>query len=450
MDNWNSAINNYMGQQKMRVQNDLGIREAGEEAKASLLSAKTAEDIGMTGTEFGDMLAEHAGKFQADMLTDASAAGLVPTVLKGVQKLANMRATQLSTGRWKVVQARRFAQSQGLNPDDAAPENEGSFSGEVSNALGNARQNISQTLGGVRQTVVNRVEDVAGRAGQVAEDVAGRARQALARNPIPLPEEQPPRAPDVEFEDPEITDAGTMGAEVPLGDATQFGQIARNFRLAGATAGSSGEQMGDAIRQSLGMRARAQTMPNQPRQTNIQERSLEGDPEADVLGQPMAPVTNPGAAVFNEADNVERNLAPEAPAFDEDAEESARQLALSLGNEAEGAVTDLAPELTSSMWGTLGSALGDFIPVVGLGLGAWALGTGIEDEIKNVKDSVTDPYAAVRGEIASTQGKINNLQATISGDDFASKIGAGMPSFGSLAARPNLDTSQMGGVALHV
>jgi hypothetical protein len=56
MDNWNSAINNYMGQQKMRVQNDLGIREAGEEAKASLLSAKTAEDIGMTGTEFGDML----------------------------------------------------------------------------------------------------------------------------------------------------------------------------------------------------------------------------------------------------------------------------------------------------------------------------------------------------------------------------------------------------------
>jgi hypothetical protein len=77
------------------------------------------------------------------------------------------------------------------------------------------------------------------------------------------------------------------------------------------------------------------------------------------------------------------------------------------------------------------------------------MGLGIYDEYKSASGG-GDPYKDARAEIATAQGKINNYESSIASDQFTSKLGLGTPSFGSLAARPNLDTSQMGNIALHV
>ena len=160
------------------------------------------------------------------------------------------------------------------------------------------------------------------------------------------------------------------------------------------------------------------TTVQEPAETPTQNEIMDSDPEGDVSG------------LTRQADN----------------------LASQAGEEASNLATDLAPELTTASEGlaSFGSVLGDAIPFVGFGLGAWALGQGIKDEVQSAKDSMSDPFGSVRSDVVQAQGKINNLESNISSDQFASKLGAGSPSFGSLASRPNLDTSTNIGIALHV
>ena len=114
--------------------------------------------------------------------------------------------------------------------------------------------------------------------------------------------------------------------------------------------------------------------------------------------------------------------------------------------------TDLAPELAAdaSMASKLGSFLGDAIPLVGFGLGVYGLISGSQDIDASINDGNADPYASIRPKLKAAQSQITGLETDVSADEFASKVGARAPQFGSIAASPNMDTSKMQGVALHV
>lgn len=122
-----------------------------------------------------------------------------------------------------------------------------------------------------------------------------------------------------------------------------------------------------------------------------------------------------------------------------------------LEGEAEDAVEDLAPEISSasSAWGAVGGILGDLIPFVGAGLGIYSLVEAGEHASQADKEMSEDPYASVRGKIQSAEQKMKQMNSTISADQFASKIGAGAVPVGSLAI-PAPDTArQMMGAGGH-
>jgi hypothetical protein len=118
--------------------------------------------------------------------------------------------------------------------------------------------------------------------------------------------------------------------------------------------------------------------------------------------------------------------------------------------EGSGLAEDLAPEITSaaSLASQVGDTLLSAIPVVG-GIASLAGiitgGIGLADTIK---DENTDPYASIQGKLNAYQQKIGGLENQVSADQFESKLGAGMPRFGSLSV-PQADTAQMSNVALH-
>ena len=130
---------------------------------------------------------------------------------------------------------------------------------------------------------------------------------------------------------------------------------------------------------------------------------------------------------------------------------SEEQAESGLEGQAEDAVEDLAPEISeaSSAWGAVGGILGDLIPFVGAGLGIYALVEAGQHAGEASKEMGEDPYASVRGKIQSAEAKMKQMNATISADQFASKIGAGAIPVGSLAI-PAPDTArQMIGVGSH-
>lgn len=114
-----------------------------------------------------------------------------------------------------------------------------------------------------------------------------------------------------------------------------------------------------------------------------------------------------------------------------------------LEGEAEDAVEDLAPEISSasSAWGAVGGILGDLIPFVGAGLGIYSLVEAGEHASQADKEMGADPYASVRGKIQSAEKQMKQMNSTISADQFASKIGAGAVPVGSLAI-PAPDTAR--------
>ena len=61
---------------------------------------------------------------------------------------------------------------------------------------------------------------------------------------------------------------------------------------------------------------------------------------------------------------------------------------------------------------------------------------------EDAKLQSNDAFKQANTVIAQAQQQQNSLTADISADQFASKVGAARPSFGSLAA-PSMDTSQM-------
>ena len=100
------------------------------------------------------------------------------------------------------------------------------------------------------------------------------------------------------------------------------------------------------------------------------------------------------------------------------------------GEKAAGAAGDL--------FGFLGDVLGPAAAIFG-GVEA---AKGIHDDIKDSLDPNNDPFAQVQKLIGSAQGQQAGMDAAISADQFSSKVGAGRPSFGSLAA-PTFDSSSI-------
>ena len=372
---FDDAVQQYLANRRNAIQQTLEADETAKQAQAGLISGQTARDVGMAGSKFSDKLAEEGQKFQADMITDASAAGLAPTVLKGAARLATARAGQL-TRQWKTVNARRYAEQQGEDPEAAAPEDEGTFRGVANEFVDNLRENIGQGFNNTIGRLMNQSRNVLnssarGQPGETQEEIMGRDPEEIgtgaeAPEPQPQPEPEPAQAGPA----PEEDDPLDIGEE----EAGQlFEEPPKITSVVGAEEGQAQKAAAEAAQQAEG---------------------VEGE-----VGEMAA---------------------------------------------------DLAPELTSaaSAWSSAAGVLGDVLGPVGFGLGAWALGTGISDELKALKTQTSDPYSSVEGELAEAGRKINNLESNISADQFAEKLGAGTPSFGSLAARPTLPQVQSG-VALH-
>jgi hypothetical protein len=132
-------------------------------------------------------------------------------------------------------------------------------------------------------------------------------------------------------------------------------------------------------------------------------------------------------------------------------EESEDQPLISSATAAEESVEDLAPEITTAAETaeTVASTLGSAIPIVSGILGIAGLGMGISSIIKSTKEEGQDPYAAIQPKLKSATNQINALESDIGSDQFAERVGAKQPSFGSLAERPQMPNLSSG-IALHL
>lgn len=463
MNPFNDAVQNYLSRQGAQVSSALSNRESLDEAKQSMLQSKTATDIGIAGGNFADKLHEQGNKVALDLGLDMTAAGVAPTILKGGARLALARAKSFPSRanyRWKVVNARRQAIAEGQNPDTAASEFEGTARGDVSDFVSDtadaAKQKISslvsQKLGGLQQSAESRVSDAADAAKQTVESRAGGLQQSAED----LAEQTQGKISGIAsgVGDEEMFDPGfTQGLEIPegaAGNATRMGQMLRTMGKMGirGTSSNTAEAMNSAfqgkagpIQQSVGKAASADFGPE-----SLQvPRSLKAGMFKSQTFQEAPPGSEGMGVKPSTLDIQPPKITPDVPPEATDIETGVRSLTKS----ASGIAEDLAPELTeaTSMWSSVGGILGDAIPFVGFGLGLFGLGETIKSAIDEAKEG--DPYASVRGEIATAQTKLNNLSSNISADDFQSKIGAGFASSGSLAAT-QFNTAKQVGVALHV
>ena len=478
MNPFNDAVQNYLSRQGAQVSSALSNRESLDEAKQSMLQSKTATDIGIAGSNFADKLHEQGNKVALDLGLDMTAAGVAPTILKAAARVAMSRASSFparANYRWKVVNARRQAIAEGQNPDSAAPEFEGTARGDISDFVSDAADSvkqkvgslISEKVGGLQQTVESRVSGLTSEAQGKLGDFQQAAQSRVSGLKNSLSEYQQAGEDFAEqtqgkisgiasgFGDEEMLDPGfTQGLEIPegaAGNATRIGQMLRSMGKMGirGTSSQTAEAMNAAleakagpIQQSMGKAAGADfgpeslQMPRSLKSSVVKNQTFEEAPSGSE-GMGVKPST---------LDIQTPKITPDVPPPEvADIESGVKQFT----QQASGIAEDLAPELTeaTSMWSSVGSVLGDAIPFVGFGLGLFGLGETIKSAIDEAKEG--DPYASVRGEIATAQTKLNNLSSNISADDFQSKIGAGFAASGSLAAS-QFNTAKQTGIALHV
>jgi hypothetical protein len=176
------------------------------------------------------------------------------------------------------------------------------------------------------------------------------------------------------------------------------------------------------------------------------ERPAGGEISDQIQSEANANVNQMSSQVNDMSSQIEDNINTARSAVEDnisDLTDQASKMASDLGEKA----TSMLGEITGSdLLGGLGSFLGlagDILgPVMG-GIGLFEAAKGIAED-----QNPTDPYAKVRGLIAQGQAKMSGLEAQISSDQFAEKIGANAPKFGSLAA-PVFSTQQMGGGSMH-
>jgi len=125
-----------------------------------------------------------------------------------------------------------------------------------------------------------------------------------------------------------------------------------------------------------------------------------------------------------------RNLQAQATTESRNLTSTVGDYEATFGEKAAGAAGDI--------FGFLGDVLGPAAAIFG-GVEA---AKGIHDDLKESLDPNNNPFAKVESLIGSAGVQQANLNTAISADQFSSKVGAGRPSFGSLAA-PTFDSSSI-------
>jgi len=113
-----------------------------------------------------------------------------------------------------------------------------------------------------------------------------------------------------------------------------------------------------------------------------------------------------------------------------------------LGEEAGEAAAETLPEIAGGLGASVGEAIGAAIPVVGW-IGSLA---GLITGAVELSKTPEDPFGAISQKIQSANTQTAALESKVSSDEFQQRIGASMPSFGSLAAAGQRAQQ---GVALH-
>jgi len=179
--------------------------------------------------------------------------------------------------------------------------------------------------------------------------------------------------------------------------------------------------------------------------------------------EPEAPTGGGGAGgAGGEANSVEQTLQRTESAATTDAGNIANDAANTTRNmtgdidqtianttEETSSIAATLTEAGGSFLSTAGGFIGDLIPFLAPIAAGWGLESGLKDMNKAYGSEGTDPYAAVRTELAAGQAKVGAMGAAISADQFASKVGGAAPAFGSLAAPTFSTAQQMGGATGH-
>ena len=152
--------------------------------------------------------------------------------------------------------------------------------------------------------------------------------------------------------------------------------------------------------------------------------------------------TNISDALANESRNAANQLADKTASLTSDVETASK------------GIFEKASSALSEVTGSdVLSGIGSFLGVAGDILGPIMGGVGLYESIKGIAESQSeanqDPYASVRKLIAQGQTKMQGMDAEISADQFAEKIGGTRaPAFGSLAA-PVFTTQGLSGMSQH-
>lgn len=189
-------------------------------------------------------------------------------------------------------------------------------------------------------------------------------------------------------------------------------------------------------------------------------RAPQAEPQ---LSQPEPALSNPLERTAGEPSQTSNIIQQDDSISDALASESRNaaselgQQTASLTSDAEQASKGLFEKATSALGDITGSdvlgGLGSFLGIAGDFLGPIMGGVGLFEAAKGIAksqaDANNDPYASVEKLIAQGQAKMAGLDANISSDQFAEKIGGTRaPAFGSLAA-PVFSTQSLTGMSQH-
>ena len=251
--------------------------------------------------------------------------------------------------------------------------------------------------------------------------------------------------------------SNALNRQWKVAQSTRFNEQAQAEDVDGNVGGVGGKP-GSALKDAGFTEEDAEGMFDGPRAT-VSETSF-STPEPRQVGSGYEEQPAKFKATMETDPDMEANtISKEVGSATEDASAEAGKISSQVDSVAEGAeaeagdvVADLAPEITeaSSAWAGVAGAIGDAIPFIGGALAIYGTVSAGESIKSTIDDENANPYASIAPELKSAQNKISGLEASVSADEFASKIGARMPQYGSLAARPNLDTAMSVGMALHV
>lgn len=208
----------------------------------------------------------------------------------------------------------------------------------------------------------------------------------------------------------------------------------------------SGRAIGDLTEQPPYLRPSEPPEPQTAQPPPGAERPAGGEISDQIQAEANGNVNQISSQVNDMSSQIDNSINSARSAVEDnisDLTDQASKMATDLGEKA----TGMLGEITGSdLLGGLGSFLGlagDILgPVMG-GIGLFEAAKGIAED-----QNPTDPYAKVRALIAQGQAKMGGLEAQISSDQFAEKVGSNMPKFGSLAA-PVFSTQGIGGGSMH-